>query len=102
MNDIEVYDFINALDAVTCYNGLAESILKWKDAPIKGEAPYQSIAIQTSDEQEEIIYMIAVELFGDYGTSPRSGWIEDIDGFYDFIDRITELYCGAKERGEDV
>lgn len=32
---------------------------------------------------------------GDYGTSPRSGWINNKDDFYKFIDDITETY---KER----
>ena len=40
--------------------------------------------------------MIAVLLFGDYGTSPRSGWITDINGFKSFIDEITKLYREAE------
>lgn len=35
------------------------------------------------------VWVLCVNLFGDYGTSPRFGWIEDIDGFRRFIEIIT-------------
>lgn len=42
--------------------------------------------------QLEFIWMIAVMLYGEYGTSPRSGWIENIDDFTKFVDALTETY----------
>ena len=41
--------------------------------------------------------MIAVEMFGSCGTSPRYGWIEDIDGFRQFCLDITETWRGSEE-----
>jgi hypothetical protein len=43
-----------------------------------------------------IIVMILVGMFGDWGTSMRSGWIEDIDGCIKFIDDI----CAASWEAE--
>lgn len=93
---------INALDSVTWYNGLAEIIVKWKDehyfdASASGLSwnwnTFESYDLETRS-QLQVIWMICVELFGDCGTSPRSGWIEpeNKDDFYKFIDGITEIY----------
>ena len=43
-----------------------------------------------------IIVMILVGMFGDWGTSIRTGWIEDIDGCIKFIDDI----CAASWEAE--
>jgi hypothetical protein len=42
--------------------------------------------------QLEIIWMFLVLLFGDYGTSPRTGWIDEdnFDELRDFIDEIFD------------
>jgi len=48
-------------------------------------------------KQLEVFWIISVTLFGDYGVSPRVGWIEDTDGFYVFIDKITESYLFTEE-----
>ena len=42
-------------------------------------------------EQFQVIWMILVELFGNCGTSPRSGWLEmkNKDRIIKFIDSIT-------------
>ena len=96
-------ELINALDSVTWYNGLAEEIIKWKNPGYFCE-DYGVLSwnwdyvMENFDKdfrnQIEIIWMICVRLFGDYGTSPRSGWIEaeKKDDFYAFVDKITETY----------
>ena len=45
--------------------------------------------------QLQIIWMILVIMYGDYGTSPRFGWIEDINGFRAFIERLKEFDLGG-------
>lgn len=96
MKEITTDKLISALDSVTWYNGLAETLLKWKDVPLNGPSiscPLQ--ARETADwygAQLQVMWMICVELFGDCGTSPRFGWINGVDGFRAFIDRITRTY----------
>ena len=93
-------DLIDALDSVTWYNGLAEEIVHWKDPGYFDESMHSLgwIWDRFNDfplearAQLEIIWMICVVLFGDYGTSPRSGWIENIEAFYEFVDEITKTY----------
>jgi hypothetical protein len=95
-------ELLKALDCVTWYNCYAEDILKWKEEGYLENDGYilswdwdkfdqlpkeEQIALQ-------IIWMICVSLFGDYGTSPRSGWIlmENKEAFFKFIDDITTTY----------
>lgn len=96
---------VNAMDSVTWYNGLAEYVMKWKtDCPrVKGtivrDETYCCGEVDSPIyDQLQVIWMICVELFGDCGTSPRSGWIEDEEGFCKFIDDITALQRDYDER----
>ena len=104
MSEIRKESLIAALDSVTWYNGLAEYVMKWKtDCPkvngtIVSEESYCCGEIDSVIyDQLQIIWMIFVELFGDCGTSPRSGWIEDVDGFCKFIDDITVTHREHEE-----
>lgn len=89
---------LSAIESVVYYNGLGESVYPWKDMKPDDYTGY--IRPDYRDKgyddslttQLEVIWMIAVMLYGEYGTSPRSGWIEDIAGFRNFIDAITETY----------
>lgn len=91
---------LSALDRVTWYNGLGDDVLSWKTLPVsmdmrghtQMEKPDYIQARSYRGSQLEVIWMIAVCMFGEYGTSPRTGWITDIYGFYDFIDRITATH----------
>lgn len=98
-NEVTTDKFIDALDGVVWYNGLGEHVLKWKTYDQNSTEfiyPYRMYIhkeIDRSDyDQLLVIWMICVLLFGDYGTSPRTGWINDWDGFYEFIDKITATY----------
>lgn len=92
---------VRALSSVTWYNGLAEEIIKWKEPGYFDEEYgrlswnwdyFRSEFDMSMREQIEVIWMICVCLFGDYGTSPRSGWIENKEEFYRFVDAITATY----------
>lgn len=38
----------------------------------------------------EMFYQILVLMFGDYGTSPRAGWIEDVNGAITFLKYLRD------------
>ena len=84
---------MDALDSVTFYNGLAEDIHKWKELPIEDGLIKCPLGVPQTDEENQlqVIWMILVCIFGNYGTSPRFGWIEgDFKEQFDaFIDDIT-------------
>lgn len=105
MSEPTAADLISALDGVVWYNGMGEVITKWKvpgvlsnkyDLPHWEEPGYDG---RCRDEtmQLQVIWMICIMLFGNYGTSPRSGWIENVEGFNAFIDAITQSYREAEE-----
>lgn len=101
--------YLDALDSVTWYNGLAEEIVKWTEPGYFDEEhgflnwkwkKFRNFDLETQ-HQLEVIWIIAVELFGECGTSPRSGWIENKADFYEFCHYITQTYREAKERGDE-
>lgn len=94
--------WVDVLNTIVRYNGLGEAVLAWKDLspskhgyilPDYWERGY-SVELEA---QLELIWMIAVIWYGDYGTSPRSGWIKHIDEFHNFIDAITNPHLEQKE-----
>ena len=106
MSELTVDNLIEALDSVTWYNGLAEEIVHWKESGYFDEKygylnwkwnKFSSF-IAEDKYQLQVIWMICVELFGNCGTSPRFGWIEDKEGFYQFVDKITSIYREWCER----
>ena len=112
-------DYTHALDSVTWYNGLAATVLKWKDLKsdndysiacpdnycldppkmVNGIYTYPPSEYYMDKAQLQVLWMMAVEMFGDCGTSPRFGWIElkNIDAFHKWIDDITQVYRDSDE-----
>lgn len=94
----------SALDSVTWYNGLAEYVLRWKQEALaiseKGDKFFRVDSTTYGAEERDarifyqlqVLWMIAVDKFGDYGTSPRTGWIENISLFVLWCDEITQTY----------
>lgn len=94
----------SALDSVTWYNDLAEHVLRWKQEALAiSESGYKNFSVDfttygaeapTDRElyQLQVLWMIAVDKFGNYGTSPRTGWIENISLFVLWCDEITQTY----------
>ena len=100
---VNVEDLLDALDSITWYNTyLAEELVRWKEPGYLGEYKDGMLSFpqEASDRwlengtyyQFQFFWMMCVLLFGDYGTSPRYGWIEDLDGFNWFIDQITKTH----------
>jgi len=109
MKDLEPEKWIDALDSVTWYNGLAEAVLTWLNlepvVPDSYITPMLNYGLADDEDtdayyQLQVLWMIAVELFGDCGTSPRYGWITDIDGFNKWVLDITKTYRESKENEE--
>ena len=103
---------LDSLDSVTWYNGLASEILKWKEDGYLKQYEDFSLSWKWEDfishdietrSQLQVFWMICVELFGECGTSPRTGWIllENKEAFHKFIDEITQSYREWKEREGD-
>lgn len=82
-------DLQSAFVTMLCYQGydtaISELLKKIKDTDER---------ITYSDENgfSEEVWSIFVLMFGDYGTSPRFGWIENVIEFKSFLKKIyTEL-----------
>lgn len=87
----------DSLDSVTWYNGLAEYVVKWKQEALaiseNGDKYFRTESVTYGAKdfyQVQVLWMIAVDKFGEYGTSPRTGWIENIPLFVLWCDEITK------------
>ena len=52
------------------------------------------------DEELNVLWLLLVEMFGECGTSPRSGWIEKRKECADFLETIVEIEELKYENGE--
>ena len=80
---------------IVWYNGLEDIVIKWKDH-VAGydEVPYYKYesSLSAADyAQLQMVWMYLVLCFGNYGTSPRSGWIEDSEGYKKWFEELEEL-----------
>ena len=89
-------NLIDVLDSIVMYNGLYKPLLEIKKMILENhEFKYNHLlrpkGEDFKDNQFEIFWMMLVLQFGDYGTSPRSGWLEmdNKDEIISFIDSIT-------------
>ena len=93
-----------ALELIVWYNGLSPVLKEWlelepdKTSRIIKEPYFDKDYNEHDKSQIQIMWMFCVILFGDYGTSPRYGWIEKIDEFKDFI---RSLISEEDEDGTD-
>ena len=92
--DIKAEQFIDALDSMVYAYDIADVLLEWRRRAtfliiVNGEDVLLKIDITDAPEPAGFIYEICVSLFGDYEDTPRTGWIEDVDGFCEFIGNIT-------------
>ena len=99
---------LDGIDSLVSYNGLGEIVERWltlepEDGSTLIACPHnytmtdgEVAGASWACEQLQVIWMIAVEIYGSCGTSPRFGWIEDIDGFRWFVKRILRTYQEAE------
>lgn len=95
-------ELINAIATIGFYNGYSD-VLKNISDYIKyyDREEYYSFAYPKDilkayniDEFPNIVWALMVLMFGDYGTSPRYGWIEieNKDKALTFLNSINKLY----------
>lgn len=94
------------IKSIIWYNGLVDGVLNWIKQPVTNGhilcpkfygADEYDIEAQA---QLQIFWMMGVLSFGDYGTSPRYGWITDIEGFKFWCEDIIKTikhWNGEKE-----
>lgn len=94
----------DALDSITWYNGLAPVVFSWielKDNGYSIGCPNNYGApgdwSEKAINQLQVFWMLAVDMFGEYGTSPRFGWITDVAGFRKWILDITKIWRSSEE-----
>lgn len=100
---------LNALESIIWYDGHYEWLKKMRDemeAVLKSGDKYANYTnpfpLEQWHTEHHTIYMLLVGMFGDWGTSIRSGWIEDIKGCIEFIDAICkESWEADAEREEE-
>lgn len=100
---------LEALQSVVWYNGLSEELETWKDIEPENRSgwiqqtywpKYQNYPEAMA--QLQVFWMICVELFGECGTSPRFGWIEDRESFKTFIDLLTRCGSLSMDQSQDT
>lgn len=93
-------ELIEILNSIVWYNGLYEPLYNLKkDIEYEKKCSYTKYNHKLElkhehfdDRQFEIFWMILVLKYGEYGTSPRSGWLlmENKKEIIKFIDDITK------------
>lgn len=104
MKPIDTDELIEALDSVIWYNGHFDQIREWIDKLKATEEGKLCHCPDFDDHGLEVFWMLCVLMFGNYGTSPRSGWIEDHAGCIEFLKIITKKtaeYSDFVEEDED-
>lgn len=95
-------ELINAIANVVFYNGYEDDLknisdyIKYYDREEYYSFAYPKEILKTYkvDEFPNIVWSLMVLMFGDYGTSPRFGWIdiENKDKALAFLDLINRDY----------
>jgi len=94
MNKCEMCEkFEYGFSSIASYNGYEEWLWETADALEKAEG-YLGIQIPTEEwnTDKHALWMTLVAMFGSWGTSIRSGWIEDTKAAAEFINRVTDRY----------
>lgn len=100
--------FFDALGSIIWYDGHCEwlktirdemeTILKTGDKYANYICPFDYAEWHT---EQHTIFMILVGMFGDWGTSIRGGWIDDMEGCIEFIDVICKEYLTRDEMDKE-
>lgn len=94
----------DAFEAIISYNGHYDWLKVLRDnmeefsEKRKGDYYYNPFPPTMYHSEEHTIWMLLVGMFGDWGTSIRSGWIEDIKGCIEFIDATCKRMWEEDER----
>ena len=50
-----------------------------------------NIDVSSTDKELNVLWILLVEMFGNCGTSPRTGWVEKRKECADFLETIVEI-----------
>ncbi len=82
---------INALRLVVHYNANDDFLEEFeRDLKVYGENYFPSFSKFTTEycPVSWVLWQLLVCMYGDYGVSPRSGWINDLAGAIRFINEL--------------
>lgn len=91
-------NYEEAIKCVISYNGYVNVLRKWEKLPLNSckhilcpanYGWYDEIDVEAIN-QLQVLWMIAVMLFGEYGTSPRYGWIEKVEDFRKWCAKLSK------------
>lgn len=98
----------DALESIIWYDGHyewlkemrddMEKLLQSGDKYTSYKCPFDYTEWHT---EQHTIYMLLVGMFGDWGTSIRGGWIDDLKDCIDFIDAICKESWKREAEEED-
>lgn len=85
-------EIIDALDLVIWYNSYSIYFYKIKEDLLEAKETEINYIFEFSDDGFRIIWMILVCMFGDYGVSPRYGWLllKNKQKIIEFINKICK------------
>lgn len=90
-------DFCDNLFWALWYNGLEGDVehLAAHLGREEGKVSRKDVGLYVCCESMELLWMALVQCFGDYGASPRSGWITDTRGAARFLGAAIERTWGG-------
>lgn len=93
MNEKINYDLFDALANIVWYDKHSDWLREVCVELEKAKKEGTNYCIYDMEWHTEIhtIWMLLIGMFGDWGSSIRSGWIEDIDGCIDFIRKLIRV-----------
>ena len=89
---MKLEDIIYALKMVVWYNGYDETIKGWIKLEPGEYGIICPLGIDTGPHtaQLQVLWMICVVLFGEYGVSPRFGGIHRVEDFRAFLGNLID------------
>ena len=90
---MKIEQALNYLVSYNCYDDIVRSLLKHISSFHENETILSPKGLKYGDEGETveaILWFLLVCMFGDYGTSPRFGWVTDRNGAVKFLQGLIE------------
>ena len=93
----------HSFGSIAFYNGHEEWLWKLADDLSSCNKGFFkcNIPVEEWNTDKHALWMFLVGIFGNWGTSIRSGWIEDTDAAADFINHSTDRYASWRKTEEE-
>ena len=93
----------HSFGSIAFYNGHEEWLWKLADDLSSCNKGFFecNIPVEEWNTDKHALWMFLVGIFGNWGTSIRSGWIEDTDAAADFINQSTDRYASWRKTEEE-